>query len=394
MKKENYIKTFLLGFGFFSISLTWSIYNAFIPKMLSNYLQSAAVIGFIMTIDNYFALFIQPAVGGFSDSINTRFGRRMPFIMIGMPLAAIFLFLLPSYKNLGMLIGFLFLTNLSMSIFRSPVIALMPDLTPPEHRSKANSIINFMGGMGAIMAYFLGSILWDKGKQYPFYMAGTLMLASLLILFLFIKEKRDAINYEIYIEAEEKKNLTRIKDLIHTEKNTLFLLAAICSLFIGFQGIEAFFTIYGEKFLNISVKTTVFSFTFISLSFLIFAIPAGIIGTKFGKKKAISIGIFGLIICFMILTFIRNINTIRCIFIICGIFWALININSYPLVIDMAPKNEVGTYTGLYYMFSAAAAIVSPPLLGFIIDLIGYKYMFAYGTVFFLIAFVLIKKTK
>ncbi|MCY6371441.1 SLC45 family MFS transporter [Clostridium ganghwense] len=392
MKKENYIKTFLLGFGFFSISVTWSIYNSFIPKILSNYLNSAAIIGFIMTIDNYFALFIQPAVGRLSDSIDTRFGRRMPFIMIGMPLAAVFLFVLPNYKNLGMLIAFLILMNLSMSIFRSPVIALMPDLTPTKHRSKANSIINFMGGIGAITAYCFGSMLWDKGNQYPFYMAGILMLVSLLILFLFIKEKRDALNYTNNKEVKKKKSLIGIKCL--KQKNTLFLLIAISSLFIAYQGVEAFFTIYGEKFLNISVKSTVFSFTFISLSFLIFAIPAGIIGTKFGKKKTISMGILGLIICFTSLTFIRNINLIRVVFIICGMFWAFININSYPLVIDMAPKGEVGTYTGLYYMFCSLASIISPPLLGSIIDLIGYKYMFVYGSVFFFISFILIRKVK
>ena len=135
----DYKKTFILGFGFFAISITWSVYNAFMPLLLGNYLKSAALIGFIMTIDNYLALFIQPTVGFYSDKINTRFGRRMPFIMIGMPLAALFMFLIPNTGTLFSLIFALLFMNLSMSIYRSPVIALMPDITAKPNRSKSNS---------------------------------------------------------------------------------------------------------------------------------------------------------------------------------------------------------------------------------------------------------------
>lgn len=393
MGKQSFKKTFLLGFGFFSVSLTWSIYNSFMPKLLSNYLSSAALIGFIMTLDNYLALFIQPAVGNLSDRINTPFGKRMPFILIGMPLASLFLFILPSYSSLLTLVLFLMFMNLSMSIFRAPVIALMPDLTYPEQRSRANSIINFMGGIGAILAYFVGSKLWSKNQAYPFYMASILMIISLIVLVLFIKEKRDVINYE-KDDKPKVSLLSNLSSLVHYKKDTLSLLCAICSWFIAYQGIEAFFTLYGEKYLNISVESAVFSFTFMSLSFLIFAIPAGIVGTRLGKKKTISIGILGICLCFLFLRFVLNIWVIRIVFIICGMFWAFININSYPFVIDMAPKGDIGVYTGFYYMFSAIAAIVSPPLLGKIIDLFGYKYMFFYGFVFFFIAFLFIRNIK
>lgn len=148
------------------------------PKLLSNFIVSSALIGFIMTIDNYLALFIQPAVGMYSDRINTRFGKRMPFLMLGMPLAAIFVTLIPNNTNLKTMIIFLVLMNLSMSIFRSPVVALMPDITYEENRSKANSIINFMGGIGSLVAYFVGSLLWDKNPAHPFYLAAVLIHVS------------------------------------------------------------------------------------------------------------------------------------------------------------------------------------------------------------------------
>lgn len=394
MNKLDYKRTLLLGFGFFAVSITWSVYNSFMPKILSNYITSAAVIGFIMTIDNYLALFIQPAIGSLSDRTNTRFGKRMPFIMIGMPLAVMFLLLLPNYKGFISLLAFLVLMNLSMSIFRSPVISLMPDITHSENRSKANGIINLMGGLGAVIAYLVGSILWDKNEAYPFYLAAFLVGLSFIVLFSFIKEKRDVIGYEIK-ETQGKKEsfIKRLKETNNTG-NIAFLLLAICSWFIAFQGIEAFFTLYGVNYLGLKASAASISFTFISISFLVFSIPAGLIGTRFGKKKAILIGICGLVISFSIIAFLKTIWPIRIVFLICGFFWAMININSYPFVIDMAGKGETGTYTGLYYFSSSIAAIVSPPLLGGLIDLVGYRYTFWYGTVFFTMAFMFLSRVK
>jgi Na+/melibiose symporter-like transporter len=393
MKKLNVPKTLLLGFGFFSISITWSVYNSFMPVILSNFIKKASVIGMIMTIDNWFGLFIQPTVGMLSDKVNTRFGRRMPFIMVGMPLAIIFIILLSMSTSLKTIIIFLVLTNLSMSIFRSPVIALMPDITYTEHRSMANSIINFMGGVGSVIAYFIGSKLWDKDPRYPFFLAAALMTMSLIILLTFFNEKRDVLFYETSEETEKRNFIESFRNT-KNKRNVIFLLCAILFWFIGYNGIETFFTLYGKNYLKISASAGALSFTFISLSFLIFAVPAGIIGTKLGKGKTIKIGIIGLIICFIIAYFLKDINIIRIVFVIAGINWALININSYPFVTDMAPKGETGAYTGFYYFFSSAAAILSPPMLGGIIDTIGYRYMFGFAALFFILAFISISQVK
>ena len=395
MRKMDYKKTFLLGFGFFAISVMWGVYNSFVQVILKNFNMSYTLIGFIMTIDNYLAIFIQPTVGVLSDRINTRVGKRMPFIIIGMPIAALFLFLLPNYTNFTTFMIYLVALNLSMSIFRSPVISLMPDVTYKENRSRANSIINFMGGIGSVMAYLFGSILWGKNPAYPFYMTAVLMIISMIVLFSFIKEKRDVIEYE---ENNNKggiiKNLWYGLKNSENPKNIIFLLFAICSWFIAYQGIEAHFTNYGVNYLKVSVTTASQSFLFISLSFLLFAIPAGIIGTKIGKKKTIVMGVIGLIIAFGILSFLKNILALRIVFVFAGICWALININSYPFVTDMAPKGFTGAYTGLYYFASSVAAIISPVALGAIIDRFNYKYFFAYGTVFFILALIFILGVK
>ena len=384
MHKINYSKTLELGFGFFAISLTWSIYNAFMPKILSNFIASTTLIGIIMTIDNYAAFIIQPTVGTMSDNINTRFGKRMPFVIIGMPLATIFLICIANYQNFISLFIFLILMNISMSIFRSPVISLMPDITHKENRSMANSIINFMGGFGAVLAYLVGSNLWDKNKSYPFYLAAFFMFVSFLVIIRFIDEKRDGVSYKD--ETPKKMKIIDALKSVSKRKNVMLLFLAILFWFIGYHGIEMFFTLYGEKVLNIKTSTAAFSFTFISIAFLISAIPAGIIGTKLGKLKTILIGIVGMIICLFILFLLRDINLIRILFIFTGIFWALININSYPFVTDMAPKGQTGTFTGLYYFFSSIALISAPTLQGIVIDLVGYRYMFLFAVVSFIIA--------
>jgi len=395
-RKLDYRKTLLLGFGFFAISITWSVYNAFMPVLLGNFLESSALIGFIMTIDNYFALFIQPAVGFYSDGINTRFGRRMPFIMIGMPLAAVFMALIPNHFNLTSLVFFLVLMNLSMSLYRSPVIALMPDITYMEHRSKANSIINFMGGIGSLIAYVIGSRLFKYGEGYPFYLSAVLILIAFTVLFMNIKERRDVIGYE---KAEEKRDfVTGVKTALK-DKNTTFLLFAICSWFIGFNGVETFFTRYGSLYLGVDPSVSAFTLSFISLSFLIFAIPAGLIGTKIGKRNTIRIGVAGVIALMVAIYFVKPgnpnaITIIRGLFLLVGFSWACININSYPLVADMSPLGLLGTYTGVYYLFSSIANIISPPLLGFIVDTFGFSIMFLYGAFFFVLALIFMTMVK
>ncbi|MGL4772749.1 MAG: MFS transporter [Clostridium sp.] len=391
MGKLDYKKMFLLGFGFFTIGVTLGVYNAFMPKLLSNYITSSAVIGFIMTLDNYLALFIQPAVGMYSDTLNTRFGRRMPFLIIGMPMVAFFNLLIPNHKGLVSLIVFLVLMNLFVSIYRSPVIALMPDITPPEQQSKANSIISFMGGIGALMAFFIGGMLWDKSPKYPFYLVGVLVIIAFIVLFTSIKEKRDVIDYKA---AEEKINVRDGIAVAFKNPITKYLLFAIAAWFIGYNGIETFFTRYAEVYLGIGVSAAALTFSFVSLSFLLSAIPAGIIGTKIGKKKSITIGLIGVTIILFALIFIKDILIIRIVFLILGFFWALININAFPFVAQLSPLGYIGTFTGLYYLFSSIASIISPPILGLLFDSIGYSCMFAYSMVFMVVALLFMLKVK
>ena len=189
--KLDYKRTLFLGFGFLACSLAWSIYNSLVPVLLEErFMLSTVVIGTIMTIDNIFGIIFQPLVGAFSDKTFTRYGRRMPWIMIGIPLSAIFFTLIPWAKSLGLMMAFIICFNLIMSMWRSPVIALMPDLTPRVLRSKANGLINLMGGIGSIIAFLAGGILanMDSSGRLTFGMGSIIMVLALICLVIFIRE--------------------------------------------------------------------------------------------------------------------------------------------------------------------------------------------------------------
>ncbi len=374
-------KTWLLGFGFFSISLTWALYNAFVPLFLESFISSTMVVGFLMTLDNYFALFMQPWIGNRSDRTDTRFGRRMPYLMIGMPLAAVFMALIPLHTSLLTLVLFMLLMNLSMSLYRSPTIALMPDITPEANRSKANGIINFMGGIGTVAAFGAGSILYEANRNLPFAAAGVLTLLALFIVFMSIKERRDTIAYTV-----SQKQQVRMRGEL--DRTTVFLLLAIFFWFVAYQGVEAMFTLYGTNHLGLSDGAASFLLTFFSLAFLLFALPSGYLGTKFGKKKMILIGVSGLMCVFGAVTFISSLWALRILLILGGIFWACININSYPFVVAAGREQSIGTRTGLYYLVSSLAAIISPPLVGQIIDWTDYASLFVYAAVMMLAALI------
>lgn len=395
--KLNYKKTFILGFGFFAISLCSALYDSFVPIFLSKFIGKAAVIGFLMTLDNYIGLFLQPAIGALSDKTNTRFGKRMPFILVCMPLAAVMACVIPNHWGLISLIVIIVLYNLIMAAFRSPTVALMPDITPAPLRSKANGVINLMGGVGSVIAFLVGSKLYDVNNAYPFYMAAVLLLVSVVILFFNIKEKRDVLPYDDTGKKDEsgggKLKLGKIRQLFSDKKslrNVLFLLLAIFFWFVAFNAVSTFFTLYGQKHLGVPESLAAGKLTYFSLSMVVFALPAGFIGTWIGKKKTIVIGICVIIAVFIAVFFTNDINVIGYLFIAGGAGWAFININSYPFVVGMTKPENIGTYTGLYYLFSSLAYIASPPLAGLLMDRLGYGILFRYSIVGFILALICI----
>lgn len=380
-------KTFLLGFGFFGVSVIWSVYNAYVPIFLQDrFLLAAGFIGVFMTLDNIAALFIQPAVGAWSDRIHTRIGRRLPFILVGAPIAALSFILLPLAGSLFIFFLASIALLISMAVWRTPVVALMPDITPSQYRSQANGIINLMGGLGAIIAFIGGAKLYDMNPEYPFLMGAVLVVLAAVLVLIFIREPKIPETKE-----DEKPGLmTSLQTMWRSpDRSELRLLSAIFFWFVAYAGIEAFFTLFTKNYLLLPESDGARMLGQLSLLFVIFAIPAGYIGSAAGRKKTILVGIILMMVCVASIFFIPRdtlatlnttlplvgpIYTLSFIMMALGIAWALININSLPMVVDMTDAVHIGTYTGLYYLFSTLAAIIGPILYGSIIQASNDQY--------------------
>lgn len=389
-EKLNYGKTFLIGFGFFASSLLWSIYNSFVPLILADFLESTALIGTIMTIDNFFGVIFQPLFGSLSDRTHTPIGKRMPYILIGAPLCGLLFALIPKMPTLVLLMAVVILFNFLMSVWRSPMIALMPDLTPHKLRSKANGIINLMGGLASIIAFLIGGKIANAyGRGATFLMGSVVMIIAVIVLVFFVKEHKTA-PAEVSGEQKREGTLSSFKRLpADVRRSLLALLLAIFFWFSAFNAVETFFTSFATSELGLSDGSAAMLLAFFSVSFVLFAVPAGIIGGKIGRKKAILTGLFGMVAVFTPLFLVNDLTVFRVILLIGGFFWAMININSLPMVLEMANDQEIGTFTGYYYFFSFSAAIVSPILFGFIRDITkNYNTLFIYAPAFFLLALI------
>jgi maltose/moltooligosaccharide transporter len=393
--KLDYKKTFLLGFGFFGISVIWSVYNSYVPIFLREYNLPLWLVGAIMTFDNIAGITIQPWGGFLSDRTRTRFGRRMPFLMVGAPIGALFFALIPILHLFipifPLLMAAIIIMNIAMAIFRTPTVALMPDITPSPLRSKANGIINLMGGLGTTLAFLGGAFLYRANRGLPFWFASLLMLVATAIVLLVIREPK-----EYGQEGDTGTGvLATIREIITSqEKSALFILLAIFAWFIGYNAVETFWTTYGKEFLGIQESTAAAMLTYVSGAFLLFALPAGFIATRFGRRRTILAGLTILLVMILGGFFTTNMLYLTVMLVLSGIGWALININSFPMVSDIAPPGRIGSYTGLYYFFSMLAAITAPPLVGALMDLFGHRTLFLFAPFFMLLAMLCMLQVK
>jgi maltose/moltooligosaccharide transporter len=395
MKQQfPYTKTFILGFGFLGISLIWPIFNNFVPIFLRDrFGLSATLIGFIMTWDNYLNMFIQPVVGERSDRTHTRLGRRKPWMLVGAPLAAVFFILVPT---MGSVVGIMFailLTNLSMALFRAPTIALLGDLFPSHQRSTANGIINLMGGLGAILAFVVGGLLYKLGRVTPFAFGSLVMLAAITLVILLVREPQlpeSAVQDAASQKQDEGSGfLSNLGQVLRTsDRSGLFILLAILCWFLGYNALETWVSSFGKFSLGIDEGRMSLLTSGLALMFVIFALPSGLIATRYGRRRVILVGIAGMTLLLIYGLLIQSQIMLIAFLIPAGFFWALINVNSLPMVYDVGGDARIGAFTGLYYFASNIAAVAGPQSVGVLIDLTGgnYRIMFVFGAIFMALA--------
>ncbi len=521
--KLDYKKVILVGFAFFLISAFWQAYDSLVPMMLVNkFGLDQTWSGFIMTLDNFLALFMLPLFGALSDKTKTKYGKRTPYILVGTILAvATFVGLtfadnaqlskvyegktdtefmetlwednaeitnlenlnekvsVQDYmaniyhnKNFDMLsssekealktsfvtlidnskltytyqngnyqlsgenginnvytnvvvparselawsqtvanpvpiivfIAVLLLCLCSMAIFRSPAVALMPDVTVKPLRSKGNAVINLMGAAGGIIVLVLGMVfktgqVQNQMMSYTWMVVAVcaVMLVALGIFIFKVKEvkwskemEEESVKLGIVDEPEEVEDKEKRKLSKGELKSLLLILASVALWYMGYNAVTSKYSLYASTVLQQDYNSTLI---IAQAAAIVSYIPVGIIASKIGRRKSILIGVVTLAISFISAIFVTANSPavlMYVIFALAGIGWATINVNSFPMVVELTRGGDTGKYTGYYYTASMAAQAITPTLSGIIMDLFGgnMRPLFPYAAFFVALAFV------
>ncbi len=405
--KLNYKRTFFIGLAFMSICGFWQLYDYVVPLILKyTFHFPESLSGVVLAADNVLALFLLPLFGSLSDRINTRLGRRTPFILVGTALAAVLMLVLPladSSVNLPLFVVALGLLLIAMSTYRSPAVALMPDLTPKPLRSSANAVINLMGTVGGIFALLIIKMLpkvnvetGTKDGSYftVFAIMAVFMALCALILVLTVRERKlaDAMPKE---EEDEQSGSSGAKLAPDVRRSLIFILFSVALWYIAYNALSSAYSRYVLEIWNVSESSGANMMLVATVVATASYIPVGIISSKLGRKKVILFGVAIMTAAYLSGFFLTSYSpVIYLVMAVIGIGWASINVNSYPMVVEMSTGSDVGRYTGIYYTFSMAAQIATPILSGVLIDLFGYRILFPYAVLFSALAFVTMMQVR
>ena len=438
--KLDHRRTILVGLAFLSICAFWQMYDSVIPKILTETFRlNETLSGAIMALDNILALFLLPLFGALSDRTSTKIGRRMPFILLGTACAAVLMNLLPVLDNryaaapsTGKLVGFaavLGLLLVAMGTYRSPAVALMPDVTPNPLRSRANAIINLMGAIGGIIYLAVAAVMYPNAKiaglahvnyQPLFLVVSAVMLVSVAVLFLTVKEPKLAAETRALEAQHPEWDLTEDDGsgnevLPKPVKRSLgFLLVSIALWYIGYNGVTTWWSTYVGAVMGQGLGGASTCLLIATAGAVVSYIPIGQLASRIGRKKTIYVGLGFMLIAFLGATgfgttffgfhmdfsggnyFANGDFYILCFFFaLCGIGWATISVNSYPMAVEMSRAGNVGKYTGYYYTASMIAQSFTPFISGLLMDFgggifndkaEGMMLLFPYALVFIVLA--------
>ena len=417
--KLNNKRTILVGLAFLSISAFWQMYDSVMTLILAGTFQlNETVSGAIMAADNVLALFLLPLFGAISDRTETRIGRRMPFILGGTAAAVVLMNLLPLLDNryaaapspvtLAGFVAVLALLLVAMGTYRSPAVALMPDVTPKPLRSKGNAIINLMGAVGGILYLAVAAVMYPTSRtegmahvdyQPLFLVVSLIMAAAVVVLFLTVREPKLAEENRRLEAAHPEWDLAEDDGSGHetlpapVKRSLGFLLVSISLWFIAYNGVTTWFTRYVAEVMGEGLGGASTCLLVATAGAIVSYIPVGAAASRFGRKKTILFGVALLAVCFLLgfvlTTVYSSIQPIMyLVFALVGLAWAAINVNSLPMVVEMCRGSDIGKFTGYYYTFSMAAQVVTPIAAGALISAVGYRVLFPYAACFAALAFV------
>ena len=416
--KLNYKRTLLVGLAFLSICAFWQLYDNVVPLILKNTFDIPDdIAGVIMALDNVLALFLLPLFGKLSDRTHTRLGRRMPYILGGTLAAVVLMNLLPMAdraRSLWLFVAALGLLLLAMGVYRSPAVALMPDVTPKPLRSKGNAIINLMGTLGGVFTLAATSFLVTHDatgrEDYSalFLAVSILMLAAVAVLLLTIRENRLAHEVELQNLAAQGEDAAQAQDDETPSSGAGFssldpalrrsLILILCSValwFMGYNAVTTAFTKYVSVQWGYDIKAASQCLMVATVGAVVSYLPVGFLSSRFGRKRVIQAGVLLLAACFGSAALFASFSPVLYgIFALVGAAWAMINVNSYPMVVEISKSGDLGKYTGYYYTFSMAAQIVTPIVSGWLLEHVGYYTLLPYAAVMVALSFVTISLTR
>ena len=416
--KLNYKRTLLVGLAFLSICAFWQLYDNVVPLILKNTFDIPDdIAGVIMALDNVLALFLLPLFGKLSDRTHTRLGRRMPYILGGTLAAVVLMNLLPvadGARSLWLFVVALGLLLLAMGVYRSPAVALMPDVTPKPLRSKGNAIINLMGTLGGVFTLAATGLLVTRDatgrENYSalFLAVSILMLAAVVVLLLTIRENRLAREVELQNLATQGEDAAQAQadetpstgagfsSLDPALRRSLILILCSVSLwFMGYNAVTTAFTKYVSVQWGYDIKAASQCLMVATVGAVVSYLPVGFLSSRFGRKRVIQAGVLLLAACFGTAALFAQFSPVLYgIFALVGAAWAMINVNSYPMVVEISKSGDVGKYTGYYYTFSMAAQIVTPIVSGWLLENVGYYTLLPYAAVMVALSFVTISLTR
>ena len=416
--KLNYKRTLLVGLAFLSICAFWQLYDNVVPLILKNTFDIPDdIAGVIMALDNVLALFLLPLFGKLSDRTHTRLGRRMPYILGGTLAAVVLMNLLPMAdraRSLWLFVAALGLLLLAMGVYRSPAVALMPDVTPKPLRSKGNAIINLMGTLCGVFTLAATSLLVTHDatgrEDYSalFLAVSILMLAAVVVLLLTIRENRLAHEVELQNLAAQGEDAAQAQDDETPSSGAGFssldpalrrsLILILCSValwFMGYNAVTTAFTKYVSVQWGYDIKAASQCLMVATVGAVVSYLPVGFLSSRFGRKRVIQAGVLLLAACFGAAALFASFSPVLYgIFALVGAAWAMINVNSYPMVVEISKSGDVGKYTGYYYTFSMAAQIVTPIASGWLLEHVGYYTLLPYAAVMVALSFVTISLTR
>lgn len=408
-------RTVLVGFAFLSICAFWQMYDNLVPLILTNTFHlNETISGAIMAADNVMALFLLPLFGGLSDKCTSRLGRRRPFILFGTLAAICLMLLLPLFADsyhaapgggkIALFICVLGLLLVAMGTYRSPAVALMPDITPKPLRSKANAIINLMGAVGGILYLLITTFLYHvKSETYIsffplFAIVAGIMAAALAVVMFFVNEPELVKKQQEYERKHPEDDLTEHTAQGDTlpadvKKSLTFLLVSISLWFVGYNGVSTWFSVYAENIWGMSLGQANTCLTIATGGAILSYIPIGTVASRIGRRKTIRFGALLLsgsfLAAFLLTMALEGFSPVLyLLFLLVGLAWASINVNSLPMVVEMCKGSEVGKFTGLYYTFSMSAQIITPIVAGWLLRNVSYRALFPYAAVFVFASFL------